>query len=213
MISNNLSLYFLLFSTILFFGELIKRKTNLSAELTRKSAHFLSAIVASSFVFFLTINEVYLISIAFTVLLTLSKQIKFLKSIHSVSRSTIGEIAFPLGILLVSIWFHPESNNAITLSGVPFIYGLLVTGISDVAANYFGTKMISKPFPLSKDKTVAGFLAFAIFSILIGIAIGLPIIYALIIALILAITEALIPFGFDNLFLPISAAFLVNIFF
>jgi hypothetical protein len=60
---------------------------------------------------------------------------------------------------------------------------------------------------------VAGFLAFAIFSIPIGIAIGLPIIYALIIAFILGIVEALIPFGFDNLFLPISAAFLVNIFF
>jgi dolichol kinase len=89
----------------------------------------------------------------------------------------------------------------------------LVTGISDVAANYFGTKIISKPFPLSKDKTLAGFLAFTIFSIPIGIAIGLPIIYALTIALILGIVEALIPFGFDNLFLPISAAFLVSIFF
>ena len=213
MISNNLLLFFLLFSTILFFGELIKRKTNLSGELTRKSAHFLSAIVASSFVFFLTINEVYLISIAFTILLTLSKQIKFLKSIHNVSRSTIGEIAFPLGILMVSIWFHPESVSAITLSKVPFIYGLLITGISDVAANYFGTKLTSISFPYSKGKTVAGFLAFTVFSFFIGLTLGLPFAYAIILALILAIIEVLTPYGLDNLFLPISAALLISIFF
>jgi dolichol kinase len=213
MISNNLLLFFLLFSAILFFGELIKRKTNLSGELTRKSAHFLSAIVASSFVFFLTINEVYLISIAFTILLTLSKQIRFLKSIHTVSRSTIGEIAFPLGILVVSIWFHPESVSAITLSKVPFIYGLLITGISDVAANYFGTKLTSISFPYSNGKTVAGFLAFTVFSFFIGLALGVPLTYAIISASILAIIEVFTPYGLDNLFLPISAALLISIFF
>jgi dolichol kinase len=164
-------------------------------------------------VFFLTINEVYLISIAFTILLTLSKQIRFLKSIHTVSRSTIGEIAFPLGILVVSIWFHPESVSAITLSKVPFIYGLLITGISDVAANYFGTKLTSISFPYSNGKTVAGFLAFTVFSFFIGLALGVPLTYAIISASILAIIEVLTPYGLDNLFLPISAALLISIFF
>jgi len=59
------------------------------------------------------------------------------------------------------------------------------------------------------NKTLAGTSAFFLVATMVGITMGIPIPEAILYAAILAFIELVVPYGFDNLFIPTLGAYLM----
>ncbi|MDO9399337.1 MAG: hypothetical protein Q7T79_01450 [bacterium] len=193
---------FLLF----FFGlEATKRKLKLNPAYTRKIAHFVSAFFTAFFYFFVNKNEFIISCLIFAIFFIISYRHKGLKSIHLTDYKTIGEISYPIAlILLASFYFE---NTFIMISS------LAIMGISDSIAGVYNIKY--------KKKTLLGALLFFILTLFILLISSFVfhiltisiIIYLLLICIILTITEYYSRHGIDNLTVPMIAAFLLSFLF
>jgi len=202
-------LYQLLFVAMMGAVEVVKRTTSINVEWSRKATHLLCSLGSVGFVLYLTPYEVLLTVIVFTVALIVSKSTGILTSVHNVPRTTYGEIIFPIAVGLGALFYHPDSPYAQTDSVLPYIYGILIMGLADLAANLVGHGIPSPIMPLSKRKTLAGTSAFFLVAAIVGIAMGIPIPEAILYAGILAFIELVVPYGFDNLFIPALGAYLM----
>lgn len=89
--------------------------------------------------------------------------------------------------------------------------GILVMGYGDGLAAIVGNKVESRYLPLLRDKTVAGSLTmFAVSALVILCVAKCSVLYALLIGLVATIFEAYIPFGLDNISVPVIVYFLVD---
>lgn len=182
--------------------ELMHRKMNIRAEITRKIAHVLSAITLAILPIFMSILDISIIALIFIIVLIVSFRLKVFRSIHSVKRKTYGEILFPVGVLAVFIF----SRNVMV-----FEVAMLILGFSDTAAELIGKKF-GKAKYLNNHSTIIGSIAF--FSVTIIIlsifnGIGLSFADKIIIGVILTIVEAISNYGIDNLLIPLFFSALI----
>jgi dolichol kinase len=202
----NLILVSLAFLILFVLLEILKNKTHIQNEYTRKIAHVISGAIVYFLPYWLDRNEIVGLAFFFTLFLLVTRHLGFFSSIHKVERKTLGEVYFPLGVGLLALYSLPDNL-------VGFQFGILILALADTASGIIGS-LLGK-HKLLYNKSWEGALAFFIASFLIYIIFilipGNGSIYSgLVISLILTIIESALARGFDNLLLPIAAAFLLN---
>ncbi len=206
----NLFLVLLLF--LLIFGSaefLYKRK--LPAHITRKIVHIGGGIVATLLPVFLDLKTVVIIGGGFFLILLWSKKKNFLSSVHKINEESIGALLYAPSLTLTAIIFWP--TNQIIFQGAA-----LVLGLSDGIAGIVGRRYGKRRYSITGTKTVEGSIVFFLitFLILSGILLAQssqPVlnktVFVLGGSLLLTIIEASFGRGWDNLFIPIVAGFIL----
>jgi len=189
------------------FVEVLKRKFSLPTALTRRLTHIGTAMVAGAAPLFVGQKEIIIVSLIFAGVLFVSRRYNLFSSIHTVDRVTFGEVFLPLGVALAALLFLPHDLAA-------FQFGVLVMGISDALAGFVGERFGKHSISLFKNKkSIKGSLAFLISTGILTFLFLPEFGYQLLlIPLTLTFTEFLLIYGLDNLFLPIVAGLLFQIF-
>lgn len=186
--------------------EFAKRRWNLSSAHTRRAMHVGTALVAAVAPFFATRGEIVVISLIFAGAFFLARFSSVLSALR-VERTTYGEIYLPLGVALSGFWFLPDHVTA-------FQFGVLVMGIADVAASYFGGLYGRHTITLfGGTKSLEGSLGFLASSSVLAFGCapfgGIMLFF---VSGILTVTEFCLPYGLDNLVLPSLGALLLRMF-
>lgn len=207
--------------------ELMYHRFGVNAEITRKTAHVGSGLISLLFpVYFHSQWWVLLICAIFQLLLVMSSNYGFLKSINAVPRKTYGSIVYPIVVYLVYlIWFYTErSPNDFNNTYIYYYLPILIMALCDPIATLAG-----KTYPVYKirklDKSIGGSVAFWFASFAISCIFFLNstvfgqfdvIWVSIVIATVSTITELYSKKGLDNLFIPVSvilSMYLVEYFF
>ncbi|MFA5644383.1 MAG: hypothetical protein WC928_02535 [Patescibacteria group bacterium] len=177
---------------------------------SRKIIHILSAIIILFFPYFLSLELIIFVCLLFSFLFALARFFDFLPIINKVRRLSLGEVFYPLGIMISAIFFLPDDILA-------FQFGVLVLGFSDALANIFGGLFGTYKIKIfGGAKSLEGSLVFLLTTIILSIFFKGD--FALlnfdkyfIVALILTLLEFSLFFGLDNLFLPFISAYLFSL--
>ena len=138
-----------------------------------------------------------------------SRKFGIFPAVHSVERSTLGEVYFPLGVGLAA---------ALVPSAVPYTFGVLVMALSDAFASLAGRRWGKRKYSVFRaDKTLLGsgvFLASTVVLTLGALALGGrltagSVAAGLALALGLTIVEGVLAGGIDNVVLPVAGAALL----
>ena len=192
--------------------EIIAARLRPPGEVSRKLSHILAGIGAAILPFVLSFPQIVLLGLLFVPAVFVSMRSNMFKSIHGVSRSTYGELYFPLAIAICAFLFPDK---------LFFTYGVLVLGISDALASLIGTRYGRKKRRGKKgSKTTAGSMAFFVSAAVIGVALlatigavplAMAVVWSIILALILMFVELHSHKGLDNLTIPITACVLLSL--
>lgn len=198
---------------LLILAEVIKRHTNFNPEVTRKFVH----ITVGSFVAFwplwMSNSIIYLICLAFAVVILITRLSGLFPSIHNIERKTWGDLLFPLGIAATLFLAHePWIFTAAVL------HLSLADGMAALVGVRYGKHNSYKI--LGYTKTVAGNAAFFVLSL--AIVIGLIWVEPGAFSVVAAQALFLVPFfatlveslairGSDNLVVPIVVTLLLNV--
>ena len=193
-------------------AELFYFSGKVKAEYTRKFVHLSSGILTLTFPLWLDHHlQVLFLCASFAVLLLLSKQFDFLRSVNAVDRNTHGSVLFPLSVY---ICFHLFQYYHSLL----FFYApMLVLAISDPLAAVCGKKWPKGKYTLfSETKTLMGSTAFFLSALIVLLSLAfyfLPhvslmhiLVCTFLTSLTATLSEALSTKGFDNLFIPLTVA-------
>lgn len=197
---------------LLVLAETLRRKKYIQGEVARKFVHITVGSFVATWLFFMPIGEVRLLCLAFLLVVLVDRRLKIFKSVHSVKRKTIGDIMFPLGILLATF---------ITSSPWIFAVAILHLSLGDGFAAIFGQHFQPK-FAYSILKQKKSFIGSAVFftvSIIITAAFlfwapvtiyagALPILVLL--PLTTTLLESLSLFGVDNVTVPVFVAIMLS---
>lgn len=182
--------------------------------LNRKIIHIVSAIIICFFPYFLSVGQIVALSLIFSFIFLISKYLGFLPIINRVKRVSLGEVFYPLGVMISSLIFLTQGETT------AFQFGVLVLGFSDALANILGDLYGRHRINFSwGGKSLEGSLAFLLSTILILFFMNGKNIYpsqlinCLFLSLVLTILELILFFGLDNLFLPTIASYLFIILF
>lgn len=195
---------FLAVSVALIAGvEFSKRVLSLSPDLTRRMMHVGAALIACIAPFFISMPVFVVVCLLFAFAMLLGRRTALISSVHAVERTTYGDVFLPLGEAIAALLFLPAHIAA-------FQYGVLVMGISDAAAGFVGDRFGRHPIRfLGIAKTVEGTVAFFIITLLITFFFVPVSGYVIVgMALLLTAAEFFMPYGLDNVLLPILGGFL-----
>lgn len=190
----------------LFAASEFVRRHGLPAETTRRLVHITGAGTTALFPFYLRLREVVVLAIAFTLFLGWTRLRGSLKSVHAVTRPTLGAVVFPIGLLLaaVAVWPHPAA----------FSYAALMLAFADPAASVLGQRFASLSWPVAGGrKSVLGSMTFFAVAAALGSAFALAagngaLLAVVGVAAVLTGVEAMLGYGLDNLFIPVLAGLL-----
>ena len=194
---------------LLVISELGWRKGWLHGEFGRKFVHILVGSFVAFWPFFMTWEEVRLLSVAFLVVVAISNRLKIFKVINSVQRPTFGEFCFAAVVGLLTFVTHSKGIYAAALLQMS-----LADGFAAVVGTQFGRGNAYHIF--SHAKSVAGTATFIVVSaaLLLGYArfsaAGLSTELAVFGALAAAVLENLAPLGLDNLAVPLFVGLLLT---
>lgn len=194
------------FATFYVFLEMYKRMTNVPTHITRKIAHVGSAILSIIFYFFLTKNAFISVTTIFTIVFLISFKIRSLTSVHLTEYKSIGEILYPLSLIILAIFFFHDQFIMIT--------SIAIMGFSDAASGLYNYKY--------KKNTLLGSMIF--FTITVTIIAQMHLIYfnylsisilcmIILISSLISLTEYHAHHGTDNLFVPLCTAILLSLVF
>lgn len=184
------------------------RKHWLNNEVGRKFVHITVGSFVAFWPFFLSWNQICLMSLAFLVVVILSDRFKIFRAINSVQRPTYGEIFFAVSVGLLTFITHSKAIYAAAILQMS-----LADGFAAIVGTRFGRD--NKYFVFSHAKSVAGTLAFAVTALVIltGYGVfavaGLPIVHIIIGAAVGTVVENVAIFGLDNLFVPLFIGLLL----
>lgn len=197
------------FGALLIATELLQRRLRMSPDLSRKVVHIGSALAAALLAFVLTRSEIVAVALLFTLVMATSQHFHLLPSVHDVSRTTRGEIYFPLGLAGLAL-VAPDREV--------FLYGVLVLGLADGLAGLVGERYGRRPLSFSAGKSAVGSTTFFAVAAMIGLAVllagGSATLPALVVAaaagLALTLVELFLDGGLDNLCIPVAAGLLLQ---
>src|ERR1700679_212107 len=98
-----LALTILAVFVLLTVNELWWRRHTIHSELSRKFIHVSVGSFVAFWPYFLSWRQIQLLSIAFLVVVVISKHMHFFRAIHSVQRPTWGEILFAIAVGAVTL--------------------------------------------------------------------------------------------------------------
>ena len=153
--------------------------------------------------------EIAALGLAFAALMALSLRVGIFNAIHGVSRTTYGEICFPLGIAALAVLCPSE---------LPFAFGVLVLGVCDSLAALVGGRYGGESFrwsrrtrrsgaPVRSSSPASPSASCSCFRRAPPCACALAAAAAMAIAL--TPVELFLTYGLDNLVLPIVAGLLL----
>lgn len=198
---------------LLVFNELVYRRLKLKGEITRKFAHFTATLSTITFPYLFSDHwYVLILALIFFVLLFLSRNSTYLKSIHDIDRPSVGSYLLPLSIYVTFLISSLLGDRYL------FILPIMILAICDPVAGILGINLQQynhkiKIFNYELQKTWLGSASFLISSFIISIIVlyfrhmsfDLKTFWlAVIISLTGTIAEMLSWKGSDNLFIPMS---------
>lgn len=197
---------------LLVLAEYLRRKKHIKGEVARKFVHMTVGSFVATWLFFMPVYEIRLICAAFLVVVLADRKLKIFKAVHSVKRKTIGDIMFPVGIVLTT--FVTDSP---WIFATAILHLSLGDGFAAVFGQHFQPRFVYTI--LGQKKSFVGSGVFAIMSLIITAAFlyGAPVtIYAsaLPILILLPLTatmlESLSLFGIDNVTVPVFVALMLS---
>jgi phytol kinase len=189
-------------------SEIWWRKREAHGEFSRKFVHITVGSFVAFWPFFLSWRQIEGLSVAFLLVVAVSKYLKIFQAIHSVQRPTWGELFFAMSVGLVALATHDKWIYAAALLQMS-----LADGLAAVIGVRYGNRL--KYLVFGHAKSVAGTLAFFVVSLAILLAVGhwsnmpLGLHYALAISVLASILENLAVFGSDNLLVPLLVALML----
>ncbi len=198
----------LLLTVLIVFGLLVLNewwwRGRTHGEISRKLIHISVGSFVAFWPYFLTWQQIELLSVAFIVVILLSQKLKLFKAIHSVQRPTWGEVYFAVSVGLIAIMTHTPAIYAVAL-----LHMSLADGMAAIIGVKYGSKSAYQIFGFRKS--LAGSAAFFSVSIILLVAFALnqnialtPLL--LVVALGATAIENVAVRGLDNLVIPIFIA-------
>ena len=190
-------------------AELLRKKGYIHGEISRKFVHIAVGSFVASWAFFMSTWMIAFMCGAFFTVVLASRYFKLFPAIYNVSRQTWGDILFPIGIVLCAL-----------ISKSPYIFAASILhlslgdGLAAVVGETHGRKNSYKIF--GNKKSIAGSLTFFVVSTSIIAALvvlqgsGVFNYKLLLIPAILMVLENISWNGFDNIFVPLFCAILLN---
>ena len=192
---------------ILLGSEFWWRKRITHSEFSRKFVHITVGSFVAFWPFFLSWNEIRLLSIGFLVVIGLSKYFRVFRAIHSVQRPTLGELYFALAVGLITF---------VTQNEWIYMAALLQMSLADGFAAVMGVRFGRQSYLMfSHRKTLVGSLTFFVISVGILVAYGqladvqLSVAFIAGAAALATIIENFAVAGLDNLLVPLVIGFLL----
>jgi dolichol kinase len=195
-----------LVAAVVLVSEIIGRKKLASQELTRKLPHIALALFFAVQPFYISFQGITYLAILCLLGFLMVDKLGWFIHARTVKRKTYGEIFFSLGAVAASLITHDKWI---------FAAAMLNLGLADSAAALVGIKKGKHSFKIfSQKKSLEGSLTFTFVSALIAAWVVLivpagfrdswPIIIWL--PILAASSEALLPYGADNLVIPVLIA-------
>jgi phytol kinase len=189
---------------ILCLAELWWRKRKPEGEFSRKLVHMTVGSFVAFWPFFLNWTEIRLLSVAFIIVVVVSKRLKVFRAIHSVQRPTWGEIFFAIIVGLATFVTHDKWIYAISLLQMS-----LADGLAAVIGVNYGRRQRYHVF--GHPKSVIGSLTFFIVSValleLYSVqAHHLSVAYIAGLSIVATFIENIAVAGLDNLLVPLLIA-------
>lgn len=189
-------------------NELWWRRHTIHSELSRKFIHVSVGSFVAFWPYFLSWRQIQLLSIAFLVVVVISKHVHFFRAIHSVQRPTWGEILFAIAVGAVTFITHDKAIYAAALLQMS-----LADGMAAVIGTRYGNRQKYSIFGYTKS--VLGTLTFFIVSVVIlmgfshyaHVDLGLAWIAA--IGAAACLIENFAIRGLDNLLVPLAVSLLL----
>ncbi len=190
---------------LLLVNEVWWRTHTVHSEVGRKFVHITVGSFVAFWPFFLSWTEIKFLSIAFLIVVGVSKYFHVFRAIHSVQRPTLGELFFALAVGAVAL---------ITQDKWIYMAALLQMSLADglaaiVGASYGGS---SRYLILQHRKSIVGTLTFVVVSAVLLVVYSMNSGSTLSVALILglaagaAVVENIGIRGLDNLLVPLLIA-------
>lgn len=192
---------------LLIIAEALWRMKLVTTELARKLVHVIGGVSVAFWPYFMSFRMIQLLSLVLLIGIAISYHFRILGSIHNVKRSTKGELIYPIGIGICALLTHE-----------PWIFtaAVLHLAIADGLAAVIGVKWGKRTHYRfgPQHKSLLGTGAFFMVSLLI-----ITISYGLIggqqlmnvnalsllgIAALATVIENIVPYGFDNLAVPLT---------
>jgi phytol kinase len=185
------------------------RKRHSHDEFSRKFIHLTVGSLVAFWPFYLSWHEIYLLSLAFIVVVGLSRALGVFQAIHSVQRPTLGEFFFAAAVVAVGLVTHNKWIYAASI---------LQMSLSDGLAAVIGTRFggAQKYTVMGHTKSLVGSLTFAVTAAAILVVFNSHLPHALSLWLIGglsvagSILENLSILGADNLVIPVVFALVLT---
>lgn len=197
---------------LLLINESWWRRHHAPNEISRKFVHITVGTYVAFWPFFLNWDQIKLLSIAFIVVVLISKKLDIFKAIHSVQRPTYGELLFATSVGALALI---SQNEWIFMTAT--LHMSLADGFAAIIGSRFGNH--TRYSVLGHTKSLHGTITFFIISILIlvlfmmfsGVILTLPTL--LVIALVASLIENISVQGVDNLLVPVFIATVLHFFY
>jgi phytol kinase len=192
---------------LLVLNELWFRRSGKRGELSRKFVHISVGSFAALWPFFLSWNQIRLLSLAFLLVVAASKYFGIFKAIHSVQRPTWGEVFFAVVAGILTLVTHSK--------GI-FAAALLQMSLADGLAAIIGVRYGKHTYQVfGHRKSLEGTLTFFITSVLLLVGYSslshhLAVISIAGIAALASAIENIGIRGSDNLLVPLAIALLLR---
>lgn len=189
--------------------EMWWRKKQKHTEFDRKLVHVIASGFAAFSPFYLSWTDIRILSLAALFAIAVSKYTKLFKSLHSIDRTTFGELFFAASIGILT--FITQDKGIYTAA-------LLQMTLADSAAAIIGQKYgKNNKYKLwNQYKSIVGSTTFLVVSLVILLTYGLLAsgnhltVNLVFIAISLIIVENLSIYGSDDLTVPIIAAIMLR---
>ena len=189
--------------------EIWWRRRHSHDEFSRKFIHLTVGSFVAFWPFFLSWNQIYLLSLAFIVVVGLSRQLGIFQAIHSVQRPTLGEFFFAGAVIAVGLITHDKWIFALSI---------LQMSLADGLAAVIGTRWggAHKYSVLGHTKSLVGSLTFAVVSAVVLTVFNSNLQHPLGAAEIAALSvagsllENISVMGADNLVIPVVFALVLS---
>jgi phytol kinase len=196
-------------------SECLYHFLTIKVELTRKLVHLGTGLLTLLFPLLLSSHwSVLLLCLSFALILFLSLQFRFLKSVNAIDRKSYGSLAYPVSVYMCYLAFDVHRQY------IYFYLPIVILAICDPIAALTGKKWPLGKYKVGRDnKTLMGSGMFFIsamvvcFSLFFLLDTAVPYsrltAISFFIALVSSVTEAISRNGYDNLTIPVSVLFML----
>ncbi len=199
----------LIVGLVLFANEHHWRNKASQSELSRKIIHIFVGSFVAFWPLYISWDWIRIISLAFLLVVLISKGLNIFASIHEIERFSVGEVCFALAV--GGITFITKND---WIYAVALLQMSLADGLAAIFGVRFGKSTMYKVFGAAKS--LVGSATFLITSLLILIIVsslvnlGLSVVLILLTALAATAVENFSVYGLDNLLIPIAVTLILS---